>query len=587
MKRHSSIYTQVLTLGLTLLGLTSHKVTFAESNKPLAMIYDPTTKKYFVGKNTRFTIKQGTESSLIDRIEVSVNGAEYQPYDGAIQFKQEGKHSLKFRAISPVNNWAPVQFTEVFVDLTAPSSKALFAESRYFKEDKTLYAAVNSTLRLQAQDNLSGVETIEYSFDGNNFSAYTAPILVEKSGAQVIFVRAVDRVGNVEEVNKIEFVADGTAPQSVMNINGQAKPSTIEGKNYLVTNDSVNFEIKATDPEVQIQSEKDPEVSVRGSSAVKNIWVKIDNQEPTPYQRPIFFLREGPHTLSYYAEDNVGNKEREKSMTIYTVSTPPRTVATTQGTIVNTGGVNFATRDFALKLEAKDNVVGLDRIEFRVDNEQDYRTYYEPIRFLESGLHKISYHAIDRAGNVEPSRTFSVFVQTTPPETTIETAQPLVNRDGLIYSPSPNILTFNVINKGVGVEKTLYSVNDGPMQNYDGPITITAKERLYKLTYKSIDKLGNEEKNRTVTYHMVGTSPVVDLFASDGQSSEEKVRTDFFERARAESSEEAPAAAPAQATPPPAALVEAPVAAPVQKRAPASVKPAAKKAPAKAKSRKK
>ncbi|MEZ4752000.1 MAG: hypothetical protein R3B54_15615 [Bdellovibrionota bacterium] len=47
--------------------------------------------------------------------------------------------------------------------------------------------------------------------------------------------------------------------------------------------------------------------------------------------------------------------------------------------------------------------------------------------------------------------------------------------------------------------------------------------------YKSIDKLGNEEKNKTVTYHMIGSTPVVDLFVSDGQSHEERVRTNFFE----------------------------------------------------------
>lgn len=494
----------------------SHRVTFAE--QPGSMVFDPATRKYFVAGNTKFLIKQAAESSLVDRIEVSINGGEYQTYDGAIKFEREGKHSLKFRAISPVNNWAPVQFTEVFVDLTAPSTKAIFSDQKYFKNDDTLYAAVNSFITLQAQDNLSGVSSIEVSYDGKSFSTYTAPIGIEKTGKQTLWIRSKDRVGNTEKPVPLEFVADGTPPQAELKINGAAKPANIHGQNYLTANDSVSFEINAKDP-----------VTASGASGIKTVWVQIDNNEPQAYQKPIFFLREGAHTLKYYAEDNVGNKEDPKSLAIFTVSTPPNTIARTEGKLVNTGGVNFATRSFALKLSAQDNVVGLDRIEVRVDNDEKWRSYIEPIRFTDAGLHRIVYRAVDRAGNMEPSRQYSVFIQTEPPETTIETAQPLVTREGLTYSPSPNIITFNVQNKGVGVAQTLFSINDSPMRNYDGPITLTAESRTYKVMYKSVDKLGNEEKNKTVTYHMIGTTPVVDLFVSDGQSHEEKVRTNFFE----------------------------------------------------------
>ncbi|MCB0403963.1 MAG: hypothetical protein KDD51_04205, partial [Bdellovibrionales bacterium] len=201
----------------------------------------------------------------------------------------------------------------------------------------------------------------------------------------------------------------------------------------------------------------------------------------------------------------------------------------------------------------------------------------EPIRFTDAGLHRIVYRAVDRAGNMEPSHQYSVFIQTEAPETTIETAQPLVTREGLTYSPSPNIITFNVQNKGVGVAQTQFSINDSPMQNYNGPLTLTAEHRTYKIMYKSIDKLGNEEKNKTVTYHMIGSTPVVDLFVSDGQSHEERVRTNFFENniQRDVANDPPPATAPVQAPTPTskqkpavqAPQVNEPATAPTQKKA--------------------
>ena len=106
----------------------------------------------------------------------------------------------------------------------------------------------------------------------------------------------------------------------------------------------------------------------------------------------------------------------------------------------------------------------------------------------------------------------------------------MVDRNGITYSPSPNILTLNVKNSGVGVDKTLFNLNDAGWKVYEGPITISSSRKIHKVSYKSVDKLGNEEKRQSVTYHMIGASPAVDLFVSDGNSMEEKVRTNYFEK---------------------------------------------------------
>lgn len=523
-------------LSLILAGFAGLSHTGVAADAPdyklnLPLVFEPSNKKYFIGGNAKFLLKQSEMSSVIDLIEIAVDGGDFKTYEQAIQFKEEGKHTLRFRAKNPVNNWSPVQFTEVFVDLTPPVTEAKWGEKGAFKDESGQYFGLGTGISLVAQDNLSGVGRIEYSWDDNLYVPFLKAIPVEKPGRQTLYFRSVDKVGNIEPVKKIELIGDGTPPVSTMKLMGTGKQITVGGKAYLGVSDSAGFTLEASDE----------------SSKVKTIWISLDGAPWTPYLKTIYFLKDGPHTLKYLAEDNVGNREEAKTIQIYTVSQAPRTIATTLGKVVNTGGVNFAARDFQLKLTAQDNAVGLDRIEIKEDAENDFRTYVEPIRFTRPGLHNVSYRSVDRAGNVEPSRVFTVMIHTATPETQIATAAPLVLKDGLAYSPSPNVISLSVANSTVGVETTLISIDEAPLAPYKGPFTLTAERKVHKIAYKSVDKLGNEEATKTVSYHMISTNPVVDLFVSDGKSAEEKVRTNYFDGA--------------------------PTASPPPQRAPAAVKP--------------
>ena len=524
--------------------------------RSLPLVFDPATKKYFIGGSSKFSLK-GEQSAMVERIEVSIDGGDYQPYAQSIQFNGEGKHTLKFRAIDQVNNWSPVQFIEVFVDLTPPTTEATFQDGKFFRgtemvaapaptpapapapaatpgdkgaptvaaaptpapapqnegSSNMLFLARGSQISLVAQDNLSGIASTEFSWDNQNFNPYTHPITIQKTGSQTLYYRSIDKVGNTEPTKSLAFVSDGTAPTSTFKVQGHAKPSLIHGKNYLAANDSVAFAVEAADD----------------ASGVKQILVSVDHGPLTAYLRPLYFLQEGPHTMTFQSEDNVGNHEEPQSVAIYTVSNAPRTVATILGRVVNTGGINFATNEFQMKLDAQDNAVGLERIEFKTDADPEFKTYLEPIRFKTAGIHTVYYRALDRAGNLEPAKSYVVNIVDKGPETDLSTAQPLVQRNGITYSPAPNIVTLNVKNNGVGVQDTLVSMNDGGFHTYDGPITLNASSRVVKITYKSVDKLGVEESPKSVVYHMVGTMPVVDLFVSGSQNQEEQIRANYFD----------------------------------------------------------
>lgn len=500
-----------------------------ESNFSLPLVFDPVYKKYFIGANAQFVLKQGADATLLDRIEVSIDGSTFKPYSSAIEIGKEGKHTIKFRTRNAVNNWSPIQFAEVFVDLSPPSTEPKWDDNRAWRDDNRLYVAQGAHLSLVAQDNLSGVGKIEYSWDKSEFLPYLKPLVLEKPGRQKLYYRSTDRVGNVEPMRDLEFVVDGTPPVTVMTVDGVAKQIQYENKQFLGASDGTGFVLESHDE----------------LSNVKNVLVSIDGEKSTPYLRPIFFLRDGQHVLKYWGVDRVGNKEEPKVVNIYTVSQAPRTTATAIGKVVNSAGMNFAGREFALKLEARDNVVGLDRIEYKTSEDADFKPYVEPLRFKEQGLHTITYRSVDRAGNVEPTRTYAVTVQWDAPESTLVTSVPLVNKDGIQFSPSPNVISFSIQNTTVGVEKTLISINDAPEKVYKTPFAITNQQKIYKFVYRSIDRLGNEESPKTANIHMITTSPGIDLFVSDGKTKEEKLKTQYFDGAPKKNREVAQAEDPA------------------------------------------
>lgn len=488
-----------------------------DSAKNLPLVFDPQTQKYFVGGTSKFTIKPNEQSGLIDRIEVSVDDGAYQPYNQSIEFKTEGKHTLKFRAINPVNNWSPIQFVEVFVDLTPATTEAKLTEDTYYKDETGVYVGLKSQISLRAQDDLSGVGNIEYSWDGSSFTSYTKPIVVEKSGKQTLYFRSFDRVGNMEAAKKMEFAVDSAPPSSEIKLTGTGKSTVINGLTYL--SDSMAISLATTDDQ----------------SKVKQTWVELDGKKQ-PYIKPIYVLEEGKHTITYHSVDNVGNAEAPKTLTFFTVTSPPRTSASGVGKSVNMGGVTYAKTGYQLKFAVQDNIVGTERTEFKINNEDKFRQYIEPINFTTPGVYNVVYRSVDRTGISEPEKNYTVNVVNTPPETKLSTAQPLITRDGVVYSPAPNVITLNVSDAaGVGVEETLISINDAPFAPYRGPITLDNNSKVYKISYKSVDKLGNEEQAKFSTYNMIKSMPVVDLFISSGQSTEEKVRTNFLDQGLQES----------------------------------------------------
>jgi len=100
------------------------------------------------------------------------------------------------------NPWDKVWFHGVkFQDIIPPhTSINLFG-------DQSSYGWFESdvTITFSATDYFTGVQTTEYSFDGETWITYTEPVIISEEGMTIIYYRSIDYDGNIEET-KIEKI---------------------------------------------------------------------------------------------------------------------------------------------------------------------------------------------------------------------------------------------------------------------------------------------------------------------------------------------------------------------------------------------
>jgi len=103
-----------------------------------------------------------------------------------------------------------------------------------------------------------------------------------------------------------------------------------------------------------------------------------------------------------------GETKSSNALTLIVDHTPPVTDAQVEGN-EREGWYTNAT----VTLSAVDNVSGVDRTEYSLDNGSSWNVYVDPITFNQDGSYTISYRSTDRAGNVETERTIVLRINKT------------------------------------------------------------------------------------------------------------------------------------------------------------------------------
>jgi hypothetical protein len=149
---------------------------------------------------------------------------------------------------------------------------------------------------LTAEDDLMGVAQIFYSYDGNTWSPYSAPLHITDEGATKVYYYAVDNVGNQEDPRFQEIAIDTIGPVTSLLIHSPvywADP-------YYYVSTVTRFELEAID----------------STSGVRLLEYRIDTGSWIPYLEPFTVPDLGIHTLSYGSMDIAGNLETLQSVEV-------------------------------------------------------------------------------------------------------------------------------------------------------------------------------------------------------------------------------------------------------------------------------
>ncbi|MGJ9411654.1 glycoside hydrolase family 97 catalytic domain-containing protein [Aeromicrobium sp. CF4.19] len=142
--------------------------------------------------------------------ELRIDGGAWEDADEPLRLTEDGRYRVAARAVAGDQVSATTE-QEVQIDGTAP-------------ESSTTVDAGERTVTIEAEDATSGVAQVQVRTAGEgDFETYDEPVSVPDVGATLEF-RAVDRAGNVEEVDTVTVRAATTtvaeAPESVQQ--GQA-----------------------------------------------------------------------------------------------------------------------------------------------------------------------------------------------------------------------------------------------------------------------------------------------------------------------------------------------------------------------------
>ncbi|MFC0187359.1 OmpL47-type beta-barrel domain-containing protein [Fictibacillus aquaticus] len=300
--------------------------------------------------------------------------------------------------------------------------------------------------KLTASDDRSGVDKTFYSINSGEMAEGRAFTITEE-GSHTVSFYSIDKKGNVEEVKTETVKLDKKAPVSEINTN-LALP-----------------EITATDE----------------LSGLAKTYFSINGGELTE-GNILPALSEGSYEIEYFSTDKAGNVEATKTLTFIVDQQAPETLSNITE--------KWSKKDFKVQLTATDDLSGVASTFYSINGSE----FTEGTSFSveEEGVHEVSFYSVDKAGNVEEVKTATVKLDITAPVSEINTdlAQPEIT----------------AIDELSGLDKTYFSINGGDLT--EGNILPALPEGSYEISYYSIDKAGNQEEAKTISYMVDETAPV-------------------------------------------------------------------------------
>jgi sugar lactone lactonase YvrE len=328
----------------------------------------------------------------------------------------DGEHTISYFSIDNSNNEELAKEQVVFLDNTAPSSTASVGNPQY--GSSPIYLKSTTPVSMAGEDSGSGLQYMEYKIGtGGSWTSYLSAFTLALAGAQELIYRAVDNVQNLQESQLLPLFADDSPPVTTITPTGATYWDGATRFAALAT----SFTLSAVDE----------------GCGVYRVMNAVDGGGVDDYSAPISFLNEGPHSINYYSEDNLGNAETSNLYQIITDITSPSTTILIGDPQYQDGADLVIAGATPFTLSASDQGAyqsGLNRIEYRIDG-GSWTQYAEGFTLAGygDGYKTVQFRAIDNVGNTEETQFMAVLLDETPPEVIIATPKER-SHDSYLYA---------------------------------------------------------------------------------------------------------------------------------------------------------
>jgi hypothetical protein len=303
---------------------------------------------------------------------------------------EEGPHTISFYSVDNVGVAEDVKTVSFYIDNTSPVIQVTFTGEHTAGRNDMVYVSPKTAIKIEAADNKSGVDRIEYALGNETFTTYKDSISPPTAVKTTLAIRSVDKKGNMSPLKYQPVQVDAKAPQS---------KSSISGNMYK------NANLIYVTPESKITLTSSDDLS-----GIKGIRYSIDNVPEADYNTPFSVNGDGRHVIRYFAKDNVGNVEDTQALVVVVDTTSPKIIETfSSASIKNDESKNvIIPKATSLFLAAQDNAAGVTELWYSIDKKRDTR-YVSPIVFDYKGTYSIDIKCKDNIGNkTEKSITIEV-----------------------------------------------------------------------------------------------------------------------------------------------------------------------------------
>lgn len=366
---------------------------------------------------------------------------------------------------------------QFFADGDPPVSKVSLINAPVYSAGKETYFGFGLECSLESSDNISGVAEIYVSINNEPFNLYSKIIPIETEGNFAVSHYSVDNVGYAEKPKSVNFTVDLTPPESEYEIVG-------------------NFSENILPPGAKIELSANDNLS-----GVKTIKYNFDSQDSfydyAGKNLSLEKLSDGNHTLYYYGVDNVDNRETIQTYSFYLDKISPLMEISVEGDLYSTKEGDFISPRSKLVLSASDNEIGVNYIEYAI-NDGDFIKYEKPFAAPpKSGGFTVAFRAADKLNNLSPNQTKSYIMDFEPPAGLFKITGIHYSKESVHWLTNSSKIVFDAEDKISGLNRIEYQISGKPVEAFKDFIQIKDAGQ-YLLRNWSVDNVNNRIENKAV-----------------------------------------------------------------------------------------